>query len=301
MMKKTAILFIVEGAGTEPDFLTGVDRTFQLDCDVCSVCANIHNLYNIIKRYGFNVNIIDVLKAFFNDNLLELKNKIASFQSNLNKKTELKNLKKEQERTEKDLETLNRKYSSIYLIFDSEFQSQTKNDRNLSQMQIVAKNYKELLEMIEYFNNETEPTRGKLYLNYPMMESFRHCDYPGDPNFVNAQVSIDLLFKKGEYKRVVQKQHPKMASRHPDKFIEEEFVKIAWMNVCKLHTLYAKQWKVPSYKSFQQQAEQVGILHQEYNLIVTQKTISVLNTTLFFLLDYFGKPFYESEIAKIEA
>lgn len=27
--EKTAILFIVEGAGTEPDFLTGVDRTFQ--------------------------------------------------------------------------------------------------------------------------------------------------------------------------------------------------------------------------------------------------------------------------------
>ncbi len=30
--------------------------------------------------------------------------------------------------------------------------------------------------MTEYFVDETDPTIGKLYINYPMMESYRDCD-----------------------------------------------------------------------------------------------------------------------------
>lgn len=56
--------------------------------------------------------------------------------------------------------------SEIYLFFDCDFKKQDiKNKQSLEDQYVAIK------EMIAYFSDET---RGKLYINYPMIESFRY-------------------------------------------------------------------------------------------------------------------------------
>ena len=57
--------------------------------------------------------------------------------------------------------------------------------------------------MIDFFNNETE--NGKLYVNYPMMESYKDCDDFFDEQYQNREVSLKTLFSH-KYKQQVSQR-----------------------------------------------------------------------------------------------
>lgn len=62
--------------------------------------------------------------------------------------------------------------SEIYLFFDYDF-----HNRNLSLEEIN----RQVREMLETFNNETE--FGRLYIDYPMVESIRYTKQLPDANY----------------------------------------------------------------------------------------------------------------------
>lgn len=64
-------------------------------------------------------------------------------------------------------------FSEIYLIFDFDCQAPQYDDEKL---QI----------MLDFFDNETE--HGKLYINYPMIESFKHFKSIPDLDFNTYKV-----------------------------------------------------------------------------------------------------------------
>ena len=58
---------------------------------------------------------------------------------------------------------------------------------------VVDCNITILTEMAEYFTNKTDPSVGRLYINYPMMESFRYCNCFDDRDFLDAKIKIECI------------------------------------------------------------------------------------------------------------
>lgn len=81
-------------------------------------------------------------------------------------------------------------FSSIYLIFDYEPNYQKYSDQTVR-------------DLINTFNNETE--NGKLYINYPMFESFYHIKSIPDNEYKNRTISLNLSHSD-VYKAIVNRE-----------------------------------------------------------------------------------------------
>ena len=80
-------------------------------------------------------------------------------------------------------------FSDIFLVFDYE-----RHDPGFSENRIV--------DMQNYFYDSTD--MGKLYINYPMLESYQHFESLPDLSFENRHVSV-LMNKGSNYKNEVHK------------------------------------------------------------------------------------------------
>ena len=112
------------------------------------------------------------------------------------------------------MEKLNGKFAYRYLVFDSELQH-GEGGVSLPREKQIEKNCNKLKNMLEFFNNESD--QGKLYVNYPMMESYRDCDAFFDEGYKDRTVALDLLSK---YKEQVGKR--KLSKVHTDKIDKED-------------------------------------------------------------------------------
>lgn len=135
------ILFIFEGKD-DKTYFESIKRLFfpeKSETFVCTYNSNIYSLYNKLKDHDalhemLEVNTVSVFKEI----LLERGDET------------LKDIREDE-------------VSEIYLFFDYDFQE---NARTLEE------NNKRLSELLEYFTDET--ASGKLYINYPMVESLRY-------------------------------------------------------------------------------------------------------------------------------
>lgn len=157
-------------------------------------------------------------------------------------------------------------FSEIYLIFDFDFQA-------------PQYDYEKISNMIDFFDNETE--HGKLYINYPMMESFKHFKELPDPNFNSYKVD-----KKGclKYKELIGDISQIV---HFSDITEDVLKIIIKQNLDKYS--YITEKELNSYTSYLENFSQRMLLDiQVYNLN-KEGQVFVLNTTLFWGIDYFGK------------
>ena len=276
------ILFIVEGERLEPEVISRMGEVYGLRCDITSICTNIHILYQQLKKDEGYSDVIAVLREI-------LRSRLASLAS-------LKTSKEQQrriQRTQGDLAKLERPFASVYLVFDSELHHRS-ND-SLAPLEVVGKNVAELREMLEFFDNETD--QGKLYVNYPMMESYRDCDDFFDDGYKDRLVSLDILFGRTPargYKALVAAR--KLANVRSKQLSEAQFNRLTCMNVFKLNWMKNYIWSKPQYDEFLEQSSQNVILELEHASCRNLKAVAVLNTLLFFIIDYKGRDFYEKEI-----
>lgn len=141
------ILFVFEGVKREPDLFRTIQRLYFANRDeqiVCSYNNNIYQLYKDLQEYDGDGDIVSLLMEKFAgraDNPL------------------------------KDIDA-SADISEIYLFFDYDF-----HNRNLPLEEIN----KQVEEMLEIFNNETE--FGRLYIDYPMVESIRYTKQLPDANY----------------------------------------------------------------------------------------------------------------------
>ena len=276
------ILFIVEGERLEPEVISRIGEVYGLRCDITSVCTNIHILYQQLKKDDGYSDVIAVLREI-------LRSRLASLAS-------LKTSKEQQrriQRTQEDLAKLERPFASVYLVFDSELHHRS-ND-TLAPLEVIENNVAELKEMLEFFDNETE--QGKLYVNYPMMESYRDCDDFFDDGYRDRLVSLDVLFGRTPargYKALVAAR--KLANVRSSQISEAQFNRLTCMNVFKLNWMKNHIWSKPQYDDFMEQSSQDAILELEYASCRNLEVVAVLNTLLFFIIDYKGRGFYENEI-----
>lgn len=144
------ILFVFEG-NDDKTYFESIKRLFfpaKSDTFVCTYNSNIYSLYTKLKAH-------DVLKGMLEVDTVSVLKEIL-----LEKDDEtLKNIREDE-------------VSEIYLFFDYDFQEKART---------LEENNNRLSELLSYFTDETG--KGKLYINYPMVESLRYTKELPDNNY----------------------------------------------------------------------------------------------------------------------
>lgn len=149
-------------------------------------------------------------------------------------------------------------FSSIYLFFDFEPHYQKYSDKDIE-------------ELMSIFDNETE--MGKLYINYPMVESFYHIKNIPDIEFMERTVCLKD-FNGDQYKTLVNKEtcvnHKPVAKHLLIKIMHYNYNKA--LEICKT--------------DFENEIDYKKILQVQIELKNKMNKIYVLNTLALFPIDY---------------
>lgn len=241
MSKKDKALLIVEGLSCENKFFKKIESLFSLPIDIICMEANIYALYNRLKDYDFNCELKKVLLEILPSD----------------KKVLYKNL-------------LNKKIPYVYLVFDFELQHHEPYQKKAD----MKDNLKKMNEMLQYFNDETE--NGKLYVNYPMMESFRDLDSFSDENYLLRSVDINEI---KNYKNIVSIR--KLNGLDISKYNTDNFIDIFKLNIDKLY--FINKILKKDKNTFFNITEGINIYNKIKENLDKNSTIYVLNTGIFIL------------------
>jgi len=185
---------------------------------------------------------------------------------------------KESAKTRAEIGVLSQKYVSIYLIFDFDPHYQKYSKENLK-------------EMLTYFNSSYD--RGKLYINYPMMESFRDLRSMPDHAFLLRQMKVSDLTK---YKEQVGKLSDYTEMNKYDFKIVMEMIT---HHLRKYHLLVKRKISIPSENDFlnYNYLSDIKLLEIQSNN-VQNGCVSVINTSVFYLIDLKPKTFFNCQFSK---
>lgn len=213
-------------------------------------------LYGIDKKHeiiSYNTNIYALYDKMFQDGDPEYLDILQSL--------------KEHEQDVEKKKLLNVKYSDILLIFDLDPQ-----DPRFSAEKI--------LEMVRFFVESSD--MGKLYLNYPMVESFYHMSSIPDKNYNSYNASLDEL-KHSLYKQRVSREN---RNRDYRKFAttKAESNVVIMQNVEKAFLLTASERSTNGLAMIVPEAE--DILVAQLKKLDAEQLISVLCTCVFYIAEY---------------
>ena len=265
--KTAKALVIVEGERLEPRFFKQFTKVYGIELDVYVVGANIYDLYNKLKDYDFNCYIKDILP--------NVGNTVAGMD-----------------------DILQQKFAYTYLVFDFDAHHREIGEEDLDIDTVIHNNITKLREMAGFFTNETDPGIGRLYINYPMMESYRDCNAFFDEAYRDNAIPIEDI---PDYKGIAGRK--KLASVHISKYSKENFSDLTKMNIYKLHKLTKNIWGEIPYDEYVNLSIAAMILDCQSQKIDNERSIDVLNTALFIVTDHFGNRdgFYDTLVAGTEA
>ena len=273
------ILFIFEGKNDEPRLYKTLKEIFKFELKEEEIlhyyCSNIFSLYDTIREYGVfdgSVNLINVLKE---------------------EAAKHKEIKSDLDRIKYSYEV-----SEIFMFFDYDIRKQDEKNK----LTIEQQNAK-ILELFKYFENESldsERNGIKLYINYPMIESYRFFkkELPDD-DFKNY--TFDLMSEKS-FKKIVNEEsfyknlkylcfdlHKSGELKIPEDKLLTEKIRQNWMflkelNIKKAHFICIGDCAIPEDKGainqqniFDKQIEKYVIPHCE---------VAVLNAFPLFWFEY---------------
>lgn len=250
------ILFIFEGEEREPQIYKTLERLYfprKNDNIICSFGNNIYDLYNDIREYGGDGDIVSIMKERLSARGDEILVNVRS--------TDI---------------------SEIYLFFDYDFQH--------SQLPLREINMR-VEEMLRMFDDETG--NGKLYINYPMIESIRYTKEL--PDFAYTSYIVNRTecheFKKLTHEFSHYRSFDHILFKDGERPTKEKYttIKDNWeilkmMNVSKAHQLVGGPHGMPNEKS---KINQLDIFKSQKKLFVEPlESVSVLNSFPLFIYEY---------------
>ena len=242
------ILLITEGKN-DSKFFDRIKILFNINVEIVHINANIYKLYSRMKAEDFNCNVKNLI-------LECLPNDISS-----DKKEDYKNKLKD-------------KYAYIYFVFDFDIQHHGKNEDS-----DINKNCDKIKIMLEELNNETDETRGKLYINYPMMQSFRDINSFDDIEFISSYISVDDI---KNYKSMVSSK--RLNGKDILSYSIDNFISIFKLNTNKLFFINGINQKDKN--TFLKISKGINIYYKIKDKIDKDFMIYILNTSVFFLSDF---------------
>ncbi len=263
------ILFVFEGKD-DKTYFESIKRLFfpaKSDTFVCTYNSNIYSLYTKLKSHDalnemLEVDTVSVLKEI----LLEKGDET------------LKDIREDE-------------VSEIYLFFDYDFQEDSRT---------LEENNNRLSELLDYFTDETG--RGKLYINYPMVESLRYTQELPDNNYwqyvVTRQRCQEENFKHqvhefSFYKSNLEYLVLTIKSADDDAKIQQKeyTVKANWLHLVTMNTSKANYICNDRNELPDEVNNQLDIFNSQLSKYVNTEEckVAILNAFPIFLFDYFGR------------
>lgn len=171
--------------------------------------------------------------------------------------------------TQEEAEVLNRRYTDIYMIFD--FEPQEGNPV-----------FEKIRKMIAYFNDSTD--NGKLYINYPMMQSYRHLTALPDPEFESRRATVD---DAKVYKKLVGEEGKAIPSRLK-KYDHVLLYSMAVHHLKKREKVLGRAYELPTDYD---ETEDIEVFDNQVRMLAEERSCFVLNTSILLLVAYTPKGF----------
>ncbi len=263
------ILFIFEGKD-DKTYFESIKRLFfpeKSETFVCTYNSNIYSLYTKLKNH-------DALNG-----KLEV-DTVSVFKEILTEKGDntLKDIREDE-------------VSEIYLFFDYDFQEKSRT---------LEENNKRLSEMLEYFTDET--SNGKLYINYPMVESLRYTKELPDNDYWHYTVSRqkcqednfkhqvhEFSFYKSNLEYLVLTIKPADDETKIQQKVDTaktNWLHLVTMNTSKANYICNNKNELPEEVNSQKEIYD----NQLAKYVNTEECkVAILNAFPIFLFDYFGK------------
>lgn len=259
-------LLIVEGSGIEEKFFSPIREKFGMDIEIVPYCGNVSMLYDDMAKNGFYADIVGLLKS--------------------------------RETDSDKLAILNGRYTDIFVVLDFDPQHSIEQLPGESEDAALRRNVQRIsrkaLEMAKRMDNSTDPTAGKLYINYPSMESFRDMDDFCDSGYGERFIPLKDLVKKFKgkgYKAIVGE---KRMEKNPAHYSRENYMSIMMANVFKLSRIVDDRWCKMPYEEYQAKSNQLTVLLKQCKFVNQSLTLGVINTSSFLVVDYKGRAFYDT-------
>ena len=274
------ILFIFEGKD-DKTYFESIKRLFfpeKLDTFVCTYNSNIYSLYTKLKTHDalkemLEVDTVSVLKEI----LLEKGDET------------LKGIREDE-------------VSEIYLFFDYDFQENTRT---------LEENNSRLSELLDYFTDETR--KGKLYINYPMVESLRYTKELPDSNYWQYTVTRqkcqedsfkhqvhEFSFYKSNLEYLVLSIKP--ADDETKIQLKADIAKTNWLHLVTMNTSKANYICNDKNELPEEVNSQKEIYDNQLTKYVETEEckVAILNAFPIFLFDYFGKKIVNDNPSKLQ-
>ena len=275
------ILFIFEGKNDEPRLYKTLKEIFHFELKEEEIihyfCNNIFSLYDTLKSYSEDllddsVDLVNVLKedAFMH----------------------------EKSHTELDKIKYSSEISEIFLFFDYDIRKQDEKNK----LTIEEQNAK-IVELFNYFENgslDSERNGIKLYINYPMIESYRFFkkELPDD-DFRNY--TFDLLSEKS-FKHIVNEESfyqnlkylcfdikksgevKTSVDKERIKKIKQNWLHLKELNIKKAHFICTDNYSIPENKDTTNQQTIFDKQIEKY--IKPNNEVAILNAFPLFWFEY---------------
>ena len=162
-------------------------------------------------------------------------------------------------------------YTDVYLVFDFDPR------HNPTQFPIIKR-------MLCYFNDST--VQGKLYINYPMMQSYKHFSSLPDLGFAEKQIELCDVTK---YKTIVGSESGFTDLNSYDFSV---FYSIAVHHLKKLNYILNHSYTIPTADDYLDM-DLSELFDHEVALVENSQIIDVINTCIFALCDFAPNKFFQ--------
>ena len=250
------ILFVFEGKEREPFLYKTLERLYMQkgnDNIICTFNNNIYELYSEIESLDDDGDIVSMLRE-------RLANRGDSTLDGI-KTSDI---------------------SETYLFFDYDFQH--------SQLPLEEINLR-VKSMLELFTDETG--NGKLYINYPMIESIRYTKELPDENYVNYVVSradcrdfkrLAAEFSYYDNFDYILFEDGEVPTKEKYLMIKDNWEYLTQMNVCKANFIISGNNEMPNQKDDINQLRLFASQKEKY--VDISECVAVLNSFPLFLYEY---------------
>lgn len=243
-------LFIVEGADAEPKIFKAFGKALSLDISIYEVRTNIYSLYSTLKKENFQIDVKDAVKSMLT--------------------------------AAKNTSILDSDFQAIYLVFDCDVQDSYARRIRWPWLfkARVLRNLEIVRQMMAYFNDEYDPTKGRLLVNYPMVESFSDINACHMCEYLSHTIGLSNI---SHYKKIVSKRI--LTHKKPVMFSAQNFQDLIACNASKALCLTRLHENVPTQEIYLKEVSQERILDQQIEKVKTEGCLGVINTSILFLLD----------------
>lgn len=238
-MQNNKVLFIVEGESDEVRFLKRMFHT----------CFSNQN-YEI---YSYKTNIHVLAQLLFQE--------YPDFESD---EIDIKLVLRSLEENEHKREILSHNYRDVFLIFDFEPQHDIPH-------------FDTIRRMVRFFDDSTD--RGRLFINYPMMQSYKHFTRLPDDSFADKKVNLEQI---KQYKYVVGNES---SFTDLNQYSYFTFLSLAVHHIRKANYILSGKYTLPDVEDFLAWGG-LNIYDIQCAMFALGNEVYVLNTSIFMIMEF---------------